>query len=59
MFKIPMHTAIRKISNSPKLNLDCIISPATWQKIPIGKGKKKKKKKRKQDVISMAKDTEP
>lgn len=41
MFKIPMHIAIRKISNSPKLNLDCIISPATWQKIPIGKEKKK------------------
>lgn len=39
-FKIPMHIAIRKISNSPKLNLDCIISPATWQKIPIGKKKK-------------------
>lgn len=45
-FKTPMHIAIRKISNSPKLNLDCIISPATWQKIPIDKKKKKEKEKK-------------
>lgn len=38
-----MYIAIRELSNSPQLDLDCVVSPATRQKVPVGKGEKQVK----------------
>jgi hypothetical protein len=42
-FKTQMYIAIRELSNSPQLDLDCVVSPATRQKVPVGKGEKQVK----------------